>query len=69
MTFCNSTPAADGALKGSLLHHLDRTATGFGSRLLRRWVAAPLAERGLIQERLDAVQVCMSLFLLSASVL
>ncbi|KAI8469096.1 MAG: muts domain V-domain-containing protein [Monoraphidium minutum] len=46
----------EGGYAGSLLHLLDRTATGFGSRLLRRWVACPLAERGLIQQRLDAVE-------------
>lgn len=47
----------EGSFKGSLLHLLDRTSTGFGARLLRRWVARPLADRGLIQQRLDAVEV------------
>jgi hypothetical protein len=47
----------EGAFKGSLLHLLDRTTTGMGARLLRRWVAHPLADRGRIVERLDAVEV------------
>ena len=47
----------EGSFKGSLLHLLDRTATGFGGRLLRRWVAQPLADRGRILQRLDAVEV------------
>jgi hypothetical protein len=49
----------DGPLsrKGSLLHLVDRSATAAGGRLLRRWLAAPLADRELIADRQDAVQV------------
>jgi hypothetical protein len=52
----------DGPLsrKGSLLHLVDRSATAAGGRLLRRWLAAPLADRSLIADRQDAVQVRVS---------
>ncbi len=45
-----------GAEHGSLLWLLDHTMTVFGGRLLRSWVAHPLRDAALIQERLDAVQ-------------
>jgi hypothetical protein len=50
---------ADGGTsrKGSLLHLLDRCSTAAGSRLIRRWLARPLADRSLILERQQAVQV------------
>lgn len=35
---------------------IDKTVTSMGGRLLRSWVARPLAEPGLIEERLQAVQ-------------
>jgi DNA mismatch repair protein MSH3 len=41
--------------KGSLLHLMDCTLTPFGARLLRCWVSRPLTDRGLILQRLDAV--------------
>src|SRR5690606_6900548 len=34
---------------------LDRCVTGMGSRLLRHWLHHPLRDRGVLQERLDAV--------------
>jgi hypothetical protein len=57
------TAGGDGPLsrKGSLLHLVDRSATAAGGRLLRRWLAAPLADRTLIVDRQDAVQVRGSL--------
>jgi DNA mismatch repair protein MutS len=45
----------DNARAGSLLATLDRTATPMGARLLHDWLLAPLAERGPIEARLDAV--------------
>ncbi|HTU26770.1 MAG TPA: DNA mismatch repair protein MutS, partial [Pirellulales bacterium] len=45
----------EGRREGSLLAVLDRTVTPMGSRLLGEWLANPLAERGAIDERLDAV--------------
>ncbi len=42
--------------KGSLLHHLDRTCTSGGGRLLREWLTWPLLERQAIEERLDRVE-------------
>ncbi|KAF9477374.1 hypothetical protein BDN70DRAFT_881277 [Pholiota conissans] len=42
--------------RGSLIWALDRTKTKFGSRLLRNWVARPLVDKRLLQERVDAIQ-------------
>ena len=42
--------------RGSLFKFLDRTSTSFGSRLLQRWVCAPLADSVSINKRLDAVE-------------
>jgi DNA mismatch repair ATPase MutS len=50
----SSSGSARGS-KGSLLHLMDCTLTPFGARLLRRWVSRPLTDRGLIVQRLDAV--------------
>ena len=44
-----------GSQHGSLLWALDRTATAMGGRCLRRWIEAPLVERGAIVKRQDAV--------------
>jgi len=44
-----------GGVEGTLLSVLDRTATPMGARLLRQWVLAPLASRGAIEARLNAV--------------
>lgn len=44
-----------GEKKGTLLHHLDRTATMMGARRLRQWLAKPLVRREEIERRLDAV--------------
>lgn len=44
-----------GALQGSLLWALDRTATAMGGRCLRRWIEAPLVDRVAILERQEAV--------------
>ncbi|MBX6377283.1 MAG: DNA mismatch repair protein MutS, partial [Clostridia bacterium] len=46
----------DGGRQGSLLDALDATVTAMGSRVLRRWVEAPLRRREPIEERLDAVE-------------
>jgi DNA mismatch repair protein MutS len=43
----------NGALHGSLLWAIDRTATAMGGRCLRRWIEAPLVERTAILERQD----------------
>ncbi|KAG2483848.1 hypothetical protein HYH03_017301 [Edaphochlamys debaryana] len=47
--------AGGGDGEGTLLRLMDRTATPFGSRLLRRWLVAPLARRELILSRQEAV--------------
>ncbi len=49
-------PMRAGQERGTLLHVLDRTATGMGRRLLRRRILAPLAERREMEVRLDAVE-------------
>ncbi len=45
-----------GGKRGSLLGLLDRTATGMGARLLRRWLNQPLLELDRLNARLDAVE-------------
>ena len=40
-----------GKREGSLLHHIDRTRTGMGARLLCQWLTAPLVSRERILER------------------
>ncbi len=45
----------DGKQKGSLLSLLDNTLTPFGSRLLCKWLEAPLCDKAEIDKRLDAV--------------
>jgi DNA mismatch repair protein MutS len=47
----------DGAT--SLVEILDHSITPMGSRLLKRWVAFPLKEKQLIDERLSAVEYLM----------
>ncbi|MCX8038216.1 MAG: DNA mismatch repair protein MutS [Candidatus Sumerlaeia bacterium] len=41
---------------GTLLSILDRTLTGMGARLLRRWMVRPLRTREAIERRLEAVE-------------
>lgn len=50
--FSNTT---DGSDKGTLFSVLDRTATAFGKRELRKWLCAPLCRLSDIMERQDAV--------------
>lgn len=45
-----------GALPGSLLGLMDRTATSMGGRLMRQWLARPLAEVGPVAARHGAVE-------------
>ncbi|MCX8071111.1 MAG: DNA mismatch repair protein MutS [Candidatus Binatia bacterium] len=45
-----------GEARGSLLWVLDQTHTAMGSRLLRRWLLAPLTDLRQIGARLDAVE-------------
>ncbi|MFQ6090902.1 MAG: DNA mismatch repair protein MutS, partial [Candidatus Bipolaricaulia bacterium] len=41
----------------TLFNVLNRAVTGMGERLLRRWVLAPLLDRGEIERRLDLVEL------------
>ncbi|MFM1931771.1 MAG: hypothetical protein RL226_1074, partial [Bacteroidota bacterium] len=43
-----------------LLDVLDRTHTPMGSRMMKRWVAFPLKQRSVIEQRLDSVECLMS---------
>jgi DNA mismatch repair protein MSH6 len=55
--FANTT---DGSDKGTLFSVLDRTATAFGKRELRKWLCAPLCRLSDIIERQDAVAALLS---------
>ena len=46
----------DRSFNGSLLWALDRTRTGMGSRMLRKWLLKPLYSVPAIRERQDAIQ-------------
>jgi len=54
-TNLNLLDGSGGEKRGSLLHVLDRTATPMGSRLLRRWMLAPLTSPAAITRRQDGV--------------
>ena len=43
----------------TLVDILDHSITPMGSRLLKRWVAFPLKEKQLIEDRLSAVEFLM----------
>src|SRR5207244_8375411 len=43
----------EGSRDGSLLSALDRTVTAMGARMLHDWLLAPLAQRPIIEARLD----------------
>lgn len=45
---------------GSLFSLLDHTKTPFGQRLLRHWVAKPLLQLDVLQERIDAIDEATS---------
>jgi DNA mismatch repair protein MutS len=47
---------SEGAVKGSLLHEIDRTVTVMAGRLLRAWLLRPLCALERIRDRLDAVE-------------
>jgi len=47
----------DGERKGSLLWLIDRTRTGMGGRLLRRWINYPLTDVSRIRRRLDRLEM------------
>jgi DNA mismatch repair protein MutS len=49
--------SVDGDEKGALLAQIDETKTGFGARLLRRHLLAPLTRVADIRRRLDAVEL------------
>ncbi|KAF9946228.1 Mismatch repair protein msh3 [Mortierella alpina] len=51
----------DWTAQGSLFAILDHTATGFGRRLLKKWVGKPLVDRKALQERVDAVEEILAL--------
>ncbi|KAH7910649.1 muts domain V-domain-containing protein [Hygrophoropsis aurantiaca] len=46
--------------KGSLMWILDHTRTKFGARLLKSWIARPLTDKRILQDRIDAVEEIIS---------
>ena len=42
-------------MTGTLLERLYHCCTGFGRRLLKQWISAPLCNPAAINDRLDAV--------------
>ena len=52
----------DHSFEGSLLWSLDRTKTGMGARMLRKWLMEPLYSVPAIEERQDAVEELTSDF-------
>ncbi|KAF9901347.1 Mismatch repair protein msh3 [Lobosporangium transversale] len=46
----------DWSTRGSLFAIMDHTYTGFGRRLLKKWIGKPLTNREPLQERVDAVE-------------
>lgn len=59
--FVNTSTGVGGA--GTLLHHMDRTSSPMGRRLLRAWLGSPLQVAAEVEARLDAVQALRHLFL------
>jgi DNA mismatch repair protein MutS len=53
------TKALGANVRATLLATIDRTRTAMGSRLLGRWVLAPLVEAGAIGARADAVEALL----------
>lgn len=53
------TKALGANLRATLLATIDRTRTAMGSRLLGRWVLAPLVDAGAIGARADAVEALL----------
>ncbi|KAG0088643.1 Mismatch repair protein msh3 [Podila epicladia] len=51
----------DWSSRGSLFSILDHTVTGFGKRLLKKWVGKPLVDRRALQERVNAVEEILTL--------
>ncbi len=58
----------DRSARGSLLHVLNQTRTSMGSRLLRKWLTAPLLNCALIQNRHVAVDEMVKEPLLRAEI-
>lgn len=48
--------SGSGKEEDTLLYNMDQCKASFGSRLLRRWLTAPLASCDVINERLDVVE-------------
>ena len=58
----------DRSSRGSLLHTLNKTRTPMGSRLLRKWITAPLTNCAMIQNRHVAVDELIKNPLLRAEI-
>ena len=42
--------------QNSLFHYIDKTKTGYGKRLMKKWLESPLRNINEINERLDAIE-------------
>ena len=51
---------SEGGKKAALLSHVDRCVSPMGHRLMRRWLASPLASARAIDDRLNAVAFLLS---------
>ncbi len=52
--------SASGSRDNSLLDLLDVCASGMGSRLLQRWLRAPLRDAGVLRGRYQAIDACLT---------
>ncbi|KAK9456659.1 muts domain V-domain-containing protein [Dipodascopsis uninucleata] len=47
----------DNTEKGSLFWVMNHTRTKFGQRLMRKWIGHPLADRSVLEQRIQAIEV------------
>lgn len=40
---------AESGMEGSLIHHVDKTQTKFGARLLKNWIGRPLVDKRCVK--------------------
>ena len=58
--------SSDGKKQGSLFGAIDRTNTGMGARLLKKWISAPSRDENTINSRLDGVEELLNNSILRA---
>lgn len=50
----------DGSSRSTLFGLLDRAITAMGSRTIKKWISRPLIRRDAIEQRLDAIECCIT---------